>query len=145
MARLPSEQYLMQQIGAQVILFEDFTEREVARFDPSDGIAAANALDAIQRSELSDEDKCYACFWAGYFHAYADPSPEMRRETYVAEVDDGEAVVVLDAGTPIVRFDPHDADAASKAQYPVYLSEKLSQDEKNRAHFWCGFFYARAS
>jgi hypothetical protein len=144
MARLPSKRYLMQQIGAQVVLFEDFTERQVVRFDPADGIAAANALDAISGSELSDEDKCYACFWAGYFHAYADRNPEMRREAYVIEVDGGEAVVVLDAGTEIVRFDPHDANAAAKAQYPVYLSEKLSPDEKNRAHFWCGFFYAQA-
>ena len=145
MARLPSEQYLMQQIGGKVILFEDFTEREVVRFDPSDGIAAANALDAIQRSELSDEDKCYACFWVGYFHAYTDRSPELDRETYVTEVDEGRAVVVLDAGFDIVRFDPRDRNAAAQAQHAVYLSEKLSQDEKNRAHFWCGFFYAQAS
>lgn len=145
MARLPSEQYLMQQIGAQVVLFEDFTERQVVRFDPADGNAVANALDAIRGSELSDEDKCYACFWAGYFHAYANRNPEMPRETYVTEVDEGEAVVVLDAGTEIVRFDPHDADAVAKAQYPVYLSEKLSQDEKDRAHFWSGFFYAQAN
>jgi hypothetical protein len=145
MARLPSEQYLMQQIGAQVVLFEDFTERQVVRFDPADGIAAANALDVIQASELGDEDKCYACFWAGYFHAYADRSPELDRETYVTEVDEGRAVVVLDAGTDIVRFDPRDANAAAKAQYGVYLSENLSQHEKNRAHFWCGFFYAQAN
>lgn len=72
MARLPSEQYLMQQIGSQVTLFEDFTEREIARFDPADGNAAADALDVIRDSELSGEDKCYACFWAGYFHAYAN-------------------------------------------------------------------------
>src|ERR1700744_2743095 len=136
MARLPSEQYLMQQIGARVVLFEDFTERQIVRFDPSDGIAVANALDAIRDSELSDEDKCYACFWAGYFHAYADRNPEMRREPYVTEVDEGEAVVVLDAEAESVRCDPHAADAVAKAQYPVYLSEKLSQDEKNRAHFW---------
>jgi hypothetical protein len=135
----------MQQIGSEVILFEDFTEREIVRFDPADGNAAADALDGIRDSDLSDEDKYFACFWAGYLHACANRSPEMRRVTYVAEVDDGRAVVVLDAGTEVVRFDPRDGNAAARAQKAVYDCAKLSQDEKNRAHFFCGFFYAQAN
>jgi hypothetical protein len=144
MARLPSEQYLMQQVGGNVILFEDFTEREVVRFDPADGNAAADALDAIRDSDLGDEDKIFACFWGGYFHAYANRAPEMRRSTYVTEVDEGRAVVALDAGTVVVRFDPRDQNATAQAQKNIYDCG-LSRDEKNRAHFWCGFFYAQAA
>jgi hypothetical protein len=144
MARLPSEKYLMQQIGGQVLLFEDGTEREITRFDPADGIAVENALDVIRDSELSDEDRCYGCFWAGYFHAHADRIPEMRRVTYAAEAEEGRAVVVLDAGTEVVRFDPRDANAAARSQKNIYDSG-LSDYEKSRAYAWCGFFYAHAS
>lgn len=71
MARLPSERYLIQQIDGQVILFEDYTEKEIVRFDPSDGDAAAKAQKTIYDSELGAEDKCFAHFWSGYFHAHA--------------------------------------------------------------------------
>lgn len=71
MARLPSEQWLIQQIGGEVVLFEQYTEREIVRFDPSDSDAAARAQSAIHDSELSDEDKCFAHFWSGYFYAHA--------------------------------------------------------------------------
>jgi hypothetical protein len=71
MARLPSEEYLIQQIDGQVILFHSFTEEEVIRFDPSDGAATAKAQKVIYDSPLSDEDKCFAHFWSGYFHAHA--------------------------------------------------------------------------
>jgi hypothetical protein len=147
MARLPSYRYLIQQAGAQVILFEEGTERQIVKFDPSDGSAAAGALDVIRDSEMSGEDKCYACFWAGYFHAYANRAPEMAREAYVREADEGRAVVVTSPrgrGLEIVRFDPRDASAAARAQKNIYDSG-LSPDEKNRAHFWCGFFYGQAS
>lgn len=71
MARLPSERWLIQQQGGEVILFEDGSEREIVRFDPSDGNAAAKAQKVIFDSELSDEDKCFAHFWSGYFYAHA--------------------------------------------------------------------------
>lgn len=72
MARLPSERYLIQQIGTDVVLFEDHTEREIVRFDPSDADAAAVAQQAIHDEPgMSDEDKCFAHFWSGYFYAYA--------------------------------------------------------------------------
>jgi hypothetical protein len=72
MARLPSEKYLIQQVGSdKVILFEDGTEREIVRFDPRDPSAAAQAQAAIHASELGDEDKCFAHFWSGYFYANA--------------------------------------------------------------------------
>jgi hypothetical protein len=70
MARLPSMMYLIQQIGGQVILFEESTEREIARFDPQDSDAAAKAQLTIHVSPvLSDEDKAFAHFWSGYFYA----------------------------------------------------------------------------
>jgi hypothetical protein len=71
MARLPSETYLIQQIGGIVILFEEFTEREIVRFDPSDQNATAMAQKTINDSELGPEDKAFAHFWSGYFYAYA--------------------------------------------------------------------------
>lgn len=72
MARLPSERYLIQQINGTVILFESGTDEEIVRFDPSDANATAIAQRTIYESDrLSDEDKCFAHFWSGYFHAYA--------------------------------------------------------------------------
>lgn len=71
MARLPSEQFLIQHIDGQVILFEDMTEREIIKFDPTDPDATSRAQKVIFDSELSDEDKCFAHFWSGYFYAHA--------------------------------------------------------------------------
>lgn len=78
MARLPSGNYLMQQAGNAVVLFEDITEREIVRIpvlrDEHGDLAAhvfALAQRAIYDSELSDEDKCFAHFWSGYFYAHA--------------------------------------------------------------------------
>jgi uncharacterized protein (DUF924 family) len=71
MARLPSTLYLMQQIGGVVILFEDGSEREIVRFDPTDMNATAQAQQTIAFSGLSAEDKSFAHFWAGYFYAHA--------------------------------------------------------------------------
>jgi len=68
MARLPSQNYLMQQIGHDVVLFQEFTEEEIVRFDPSDANSAARAQKVIYDSELSAEDKCFAHFWSGYFY-----------------------------------------------------------------------------
>lgn len=71
MARLPSELYLIQQIDGAVVLYEDGSEREIVRFDPCDTDATARAQKVIHDSELSDEDKCFAYFWSGYFYAHA--------------------------------------------------------------------------
>jgi hypothetical protein len=71
MARLPSERFLIQQIGGAVIVFEDGTEREIVRFDPANGDDSAKAQKAIFDSDMSPEDKCFAHFWSGYFYAYA--------------------------------------------------------------------------
>jgi hypothetical protein len=65
------EEWLIQQIDGQVILFHRYTEREIVHFVPSDVNAAARAQKVIYDSDLSDEHKCFAHFWSGYFYAYA--------------------------------------------------------------------------
>lgn len=69
MARLPSEKYLVQRIGRDVVVFEDDTEREIVRFDVDSPDATAKAQKVIHDStELSAEDKAFAHFWCGYFY-----------------------------------------------------------------------------
>jgi hypothetical protein len=141
MARLPSERYLMQQVDSQVILFEDCSEREVVRFEAGDGIAVQNALDAILVSELGEEDKCFACFWAGYFHAFSAPVPAMPAPVYVHARD--REVWFTDAGTEIARYPAADGEATAMAQKAIHDSGLFPQ-EKSLAHFWAGFFWARS-
>ena len=77
MARLPSEMYLIQQVDGEVILFEEGTEQEVARFVAADANAASRAQKTIHDSpDLSDEYKCFAHFWSGYFYACASGAGE---------------------------------------------------------------------
>ncbi len=71
MARLPSDGFLIQHIGDNVILFEDHTEREIVKFDPTSPPAIMEALKTIETSELSADDKRMAIFWSGYFFAHA--------------------------------------------------------------------------
>lgn len=68
-ARLPSERYLIQLIGDEVILFEDGSEREIVRYPVTDQTSIGPAQKIIHDSELSDEDKCFAHFWCGYYYA----------------------------------------------------------------------------
>jgi hypothetical protein len=143
MARLPSERYLVQQIGGDVILFEDGTERQIVRFDPSDGNAVTTALDVIRDSELGEEDRTFAWFWAGYFYAYSDRNPEVPRERFIEQRSD-DSVGVYAEGTEIVRFSPADQNAAARAQKVIHDSA-LDLDQQARAHFWSGYFYAHGS
>lgn len=73
MAQLPPDgDWLIQQIGGEVILFHRYTEEEIVRFDPSDGNAAAQAQSVIAHDgRLNNEQKCFAHFWSGYFYAHA--------------------------------------------------------------------------
>jgi len=145
MARLPSEQYLMQQIGGEVILFEDYTEREIVRFDPSDTSATASALGVIRDSGLGDEDKSFAPFWAGYFASYAGhPGPEPGSPVTFDEAICRVGVFGENNHAPIADFDPRDANTAAQAQKKVYDSA-LSPEKKSLAHFWCGFFYGHCA
>jgi hypothetical protein len=135
--------HVMQQSDGIVRLFEDGSEDIITIFDPADGIVVAWALDAIRNSaRLSDEDKCFALLWAGYFHAHADRDPEVPREQFVREA--GRDVVVTCGGIEVVRFDPANRDAVARAQKNIYDCA-LSQDAKDRAHFWSGFHHAHAN
>ena len=77
MAQLPSGDYLIQQIGGRVILFQRYTEKELVSFDPTDANGVALAQHAIYEAELSPEDKCFAHFWSGYFYAHATIESEL--------------------------------------------------------------------
>ncbi len=70
MAILPSENWLVQLINGQVVVYERNTEKEIVRFNPADGNVCAKAQHTIYESELSPEDKCFAHFWCGYFYAH---------------------------------------------------------------------------
>ena len=73
MAQLPPDgDWLVQQIDGEVIIFHRYTEDEIVRFDPGIPDEAAKAQRAIYDSDrLSDEEKCFAHFWSGYFYAHA--------------------------------------------------------------------------
>lgn len=73
MARLGGNgEWLMQQIGGQVILFKEHTEEEIIRFNPADSSSVYAAQQAIEAAEqLSENEKASAHFWSGYFYAHA--------------------------------------------------------------------------
>ena len=45
----------------------------------------------------------------------------------------------------VVRFDPTNRDATSKAQLTIHNAPGLTDEEKAFAHFWSGYFYAHAT
>lgn len=73
MAQLPPDgTWLMQQESGIVRLFHRYTERVLVEFDPGDANAASVAQGRIAAlTDLTDEQKCFAHFWSGYFYAHA--------------------------------------------------------------------------
>jgi hypothetical protein len=73
MAQLPPDgEYLIQQNDGLVTLFNQYTQEELVKFDPADANATAQAQGTIHRlKQLNPEQKCFAHFWSGYFHAHA--------------------------------------------------------------------------
>lgn len=73
MAQLPPDgEWLVQQIGGEVVLFHRYTEEEIAKWTPGDPNSFGPALKTIWETEvLNPEQKTFACFWAGYFYAHA--------------------------------------------------------------------------
>lgn len=72
MAQLPGERYLIQQIDGRVVLYDRNTEQELLTFNPANSDQAAKAQKTIyDLKELTDEEKCFAHFWSGYFYAHA--------------------------------------------------------------------------
>jgi hypothetical protein len=68
MAQL-GEDWLIQQIDEEVVLFHRYTQEEVVRFFPDDGDSCARAQGVIHIDpRLTDEEKCFAHFWSGYFY-----------------------------------------------------------------------------
>jgi hypothetical protein len=66
------ENWLIQQIGGEVILFQRYTEEEIVKFPAGDGDASAKAQKVIHDDDrLTDEEKCFAHFWSGYFYAHS--------------------------------------------------------------------------
>jgi len=99
MARLPSELYVIQQNDGIVTLSEDGSQREIARFDPADANATARAQKTIYDSELSDEDKCFAHFWSGYFHAHAGGEQPSAEPSISESLMAGAIIHALTSGT----------------------------------------------
>jgi len=73
MAQLPPDgTWLIQQIDGKVVIFHRHTEEEILSYDANDYNAAAQAQKIIFDSDkLDDEQKCFAHFWCGYFHAHS--------------------------------------------------------------------------
>lgn len=73
MAQLPPDgQILIQQIGEDVIIFDRYTEEEFHRFNPNDANGVAIKMGELWHNEkLTDEQRCFAIFWSGYFYAHA--------------------------------------------------------------------------
>lgn len=69
MARLPSETWLMQRIGNQVVLFKEGSEEELVNYDVADtDEMTAASLTIAETDRLGEEDKAWAHFWQGYFY-----------------------------------------------------------------------------
>lgn len=73
MAGLPPDgRILVQQNDGIVTVFDSCSQEEYIRFNPSDMDDAAKAqLKIFACQQLTDEQKCFAHFWSGYFYAHA--------------------------------------------------------------------------
>jgi hypothetical protein len=71
MAQLPPDgEWLVQLIGEQVVVFRQYTEEEVVRYNVYDDDAMSVAQEVIHNTDLlTDEQKSFAHFWCGYFYA----------------------------------------------------------------------------
>jgi hypothetical protein len=142
MSRLPSERYLIQQIGNQVILFQDGTERELCRFDPASSNSVLAVQEVIRSSELNDQDKCFASFWSGYFHFHNKESSSLVPEEMI--LGEGQEAVIRDNdGNEVTRFSPADGGEVSRKQKDIFDSA-MTPEEKSMAHLRSGFLYAHA-
>lgn len=73
MAQLPPDgEFLIQQNDGIVQVFNQHTQEVLHSFNPLDANATAIAQGVIWHDErLTDEQRCFAVFWSGYFHAHA--------------------------------------------------------------------------
>lgn len=73
MAQLPPDgEWLVQQIGGDVILFHRHTEMEIVRAPADNADLMVRAQATIYKApQLNAEQKSMAHFWFGYFYAHA--------------------------------------------------------------------------
>jgi len=45
----------------------------------------------------------------------------------------------------IVKYDVNDFNATAQAQKIIFDTDRLNEEQKCFAHFWCGYFYAHAA
>lgn len=73
MAQLPPNgDRIIQQTDGKVHLFDRATERDLIEpFDPGNPVQFGPALRSIWvHRDLTDEEKCFAAFWTGYFYGH---------------------------------------------------------------------------
>jgi hypothetical protein len=72
MAQLPPDgDWLVQNIGGDIVIYHRYTEEEVVRYPSGNANATSKAQQIIFESEkLTDEQKCFAHFWCGYFYGH---------------------------------------------------------------------------
>lgn len=64
--------WAVQQIDGEVLVHNAYTGEVIVQFNPQDHNETAKAQATIHFSaELTDEQKCFAHFWAGYFYAHS--------------------------------------------------------------------------
>lgn len=125
MALLPGENYIIQQIGGSVVLFESGSEQEIVRFDPSDANAAARAQFTIYSSDdLTAEQKCFAHFWCGYFYAHGGGPGGFTGAISISDVpvlpgEGSTGYVPIKVDTS--HFHEHDQDRAEDKTYESRL------------------------
>lgn len=76
MAGLPPDgEWLVQQNDGMVTIFNQYTQEEIFKGDPSNAHAFSIAQKVIHElPQLNTEQKCFAHFWCGYFYAHAHAS-----------------------------------------------------------------------
>jgi hypothetical protein len=80
MAQLPGGDWLIQQTDGVVRLFHRYTEELIVEFEAGYDDAVAKAQATIHASDrLTEEQKCFAHFWSGYFYAHATAATMVTR------------------------------------------------------------------
>lgn len=72
MAQLPPDgEWLVQLVGNDVIVLHRYSEEEIVHYDNTDADATAKAQYLLHLDDrLTTEQKTFAHFWCGYFHAF---------------------------------------------------------------------------
>lgn len=73
MAQLPNSNLLIQQNYGIVSIFDRYSQEVYFHFNPANADETARTMAEIWHDgRMSDEDKCFAIFWSGYFYAHAE-------------------------------------------------------------------------